>query len=170
MTDKLPTDEKWMRMALQEALLGGGDLGSKDAPGLTEADVPIGAVLVNNGELIARSKNRKEELRDPTGHAEILVIREATHKLGSWRLDGMVLYTTLEPCPMCAEAILQSRVSKVVFGAYDLLSGALGSAFNLYGAKRIYPIPEVVGGVLEEECAQLLKEFFRDLKQSPGEA
>ncbi len=97
-------------------------------------------------------------------HAEIQVIREAARKLGSWRLDGLTIYTTLEPCPMCAEAILQSRISRVVFGAYDQISGALGSAFNLYGGKRLYPIPEVTCGVLEEECAQALKEFFRERK------
>jgi len=167
MTDDILSDQnqKWMRAALQEALLGGGDLGSKDDSATIDSDIPIAAVLVQDGELLAKSKNRKEELRDPTAHAEILVIREATRKLGTWRLDGTVLYTTLEPCPMCAEAILQARVGKVVFGAYDQLSGALGSAFNLYAAKRIYPLPEVVGGVLEDECSQLLKEFFRERKQ-----
>jgi len=153
-------------MALQEALLGGGDLGSKDQSATIDSDIPIAAVLVHDGELVAKSKNRKEEMRDPTAHAEILVIREAARKFGTWRLDGMVLYTTLEPCPMCAEAILQSRIARVVFGAYDPLSGALGSAFNLYGPKRIYPLPEVQGGVLMDECSQLLKEFFRDRKQS----
>jgi tRNA(adenine34) deaminase len=165
MTADLHLDQKWMRLALQEALLGGANLGSSTQSDIVTSDVPIGAVIVSGSELLAKSKNRKEELRDPTAHAEILVIREAARKLGSWRLDGLVLYTTLEPCPMCAEAILQSRVSKVVFGAYDQLSGALGSAFNLYGGKRIYPIPEVLGGILEEECAQLLKEFFRERTQ-----
>jgi tRNA(adenine34) deaminase len=165
MTADLHLDQKWMRLALQEALLGGANLGSSDLSDIVTSDVPIGAVIVSGSELLAKSKNRKEELKDPTAHAEILVIREAARKLGSWRLDGLVLYTTLEPCPMCAEAILQSRVSKVVFGAYDQLSGALGSAFNLYGGKRIYPIPEVLGGILEEECAQLLKEFFRERTQ-----
>ncbi len=159
-------DQKWMRLALQEALLGGANLGNCEGSNIAVLDVPIGAVIVNGVELVAKSKNRKEELGDPTGHAEILVIREAARKLGSWRLDGLVLYTTLEPCPMCAEAILQSRVSRVVFGAYDQLSGALGSAFNLYGGKRIYPIPEVLGGILEEDCARLLKEFFRERKEN----
>ena len=158
-----------MRLALQEALLGGGDLGSSTDGAIANSDVPVGAVIVHGADLIAKSKNRKEELRDPTAHAEILVIREAARKLGTWRLDGMVLYTTLEPCPMCAEAILQSRVSKVVYGTCDQLSGALGSAFNLYGGKRIYPIPEVLGGILEEECGQLLKEFFRERKAPQGQ-
>ena len=155
-------NQKWMRVAVQEALLGGGDLSGNPGQPVATLDLPIGAVIVREGELLARSKNRKEELGDPTAHAEMLVIREAARKLGTWRLEGLVLYTTLEPCPMCAEAVLQSRISKVVFGAYDPLSGALGSAFNLFGGKRIYPIPEVQGGILEGECSQLLKEFFRD--------
>jgi len=155
-----------MRLALQEALLGGVDLGSLTGGDIASSDIPVGAVIISGTELIAKSKNRKEQLNDPTAHAEILVLREAARKFGTWRLEGLALYTTLEPCPMCAEAILQSRVSKVVFGAYDLLSGALGSAFNLYSAKRIYPTPEVLGGILEAECSQLLKEFFRD--RQPG--
>jgi len=162
----LNLDQKWMRLALEEALLGGANLGEGEGSNIAVLDVPIAAVIVDGAELVAKSKNRKEESGDPTAHAEILVIREAARKLGSWRLDGLTLYTTLEPCPMCAEAILQSRVSRVVFGAYDQLSGALGSAFNLYGGKRIYPIPEVLGGILEEDCARLLKEFFRERKQS----
>ncbi|MBU6454862.1 MAG: nucleoside deaminase [Cyanobacteria bacterium REEB67] len=153
-----------MRLALQEALLGGVEIGDCEDAELQVQDMPIGALIVSDGELIVRSKNRKEALGDPTAHAEIQVIREAARKLGSWRLDGLTIYTTLEPCPMCAEAILQSRISRVVFGAYDPISGALGSAFNLYGCKRLYPIPEVTGGVLEEECAQALKEFFRERK------
>jgi tRNA(adenine34) deaminase len=165
MMEDLQIAQKWMRLALQEALLGGGNLGDSIESNIAPSDVPIGAVIVKDGELLAKSKNRKEELGDPTAHAEIIVIREAARKLGTWRLDGIVIYTTLEPCPMCAEAILQSRISKVVFGAFDQLSGALGSAFNLYGGKRIYPIPEVQGGVLEEDCSRLLKEFFRERKQ-----
>lgn len=123
-------------------------------------DIPVGAVIVHNGQLICASGNRKEILNDVTAHAEIVALREAAAISGTWRLSGTTIYTTLEPCPMCAEAILQARVAKVVFGAYDPLSGALGSAFNLYGQKRIYPVPEVVGGILESECSNLLKEFF----------
>lgn len=127
----------------------------------SERDIPVGACLVEDGKLIATAHNLKEALHDPTAHAEIMVIRQACKARNHWRLNGTVLYTTLEPCPMCAEAILQCRIDKVVFGAYDLLSGALGSAFNLYKAKRIYPAPEILGGIMEEECAQLLKDFFR---------
>lgn len=127
----------------------------------SERDIPVGACLVEDGKLIATAHNLKEALQDPTAHAEIMVIRQACKARNNWRLNGTVLYTTLEPCPMCAEAILQCRIDKVVFGAYDLLSGALGSAFNLYKAKRIYPAPEILGGIMEEECARLLKDFFR---------
>ncbi|CAM6003836.1 unnamed protein product [Sphagnum balticum] len=124
-------------------------------------DVPVGAVLTLDGEQIAAAHNRKELSLDPTDHAEIIVIRESTKKLGKWRLDGATLYTTLEPCPMCAEAIIQSRVSKLVFGAYDPRSGAAGSVFNLFVSGRPYPIPEMIGGMKEEDCQSLLKEFFR---------
>ncbi len=125
-----------------------------------DRDLPVGAVIVQNDNLVCSARNRKEELNDVTAHAEIVALREAARLVGSWRLNEMVLYTTLEPCPMCAEAILQSRIAKVVFGAYDPLSGALGSAFNLYAKKRIYPIPQVLGGIMEDECSTLLKDFF----------
>jgi tRNA(adenine34) deaminase len=139
-----------MRLALEEARL-------------CQKDVPIGAIIVasaDNREL-ARAYNRKEESKDPTDHAEIICIRRAAQLKGDWRLDDMVIYTTLEPCPMCAEAIIQARIAKLVFGAYDSRSGAAGSVFNLFLPKRQYPNPEVIGGILEEECQLLLKDFFR---------
>jgi tRNA(adenine34) deaminase len=142
------TDMDWMKVALAEA-------------SLARNDVPVGSILVHSGQLIAKGRNRKEETNDPTEHAEIVALRAACHQLGSWRLDNCTLYTTLEPCPMCAEAIIQARISKLVFGAYDPLSGAAGSKFNLFVSGRIYPIPEVIGGILEEDCQNLLKEFFR---------
>jgi len=141
-------DVTWMKIALTEA-------------GLAHSDVPVGSIIVQSGQLIARGHNRKEETNDPTDHAEIVALRNASRQIGSWRLDNCTLYTTLEPCPMCAEAIIQARISKLVFGAYDLLSGAAGSKFNLFVSGRIYPIPEVIGGILEEDCQNLLKEFFR---------
>jgi tRNA(adenine34) deaminase len=144
------TDVEWMRLALEEARL-------------CQKDVPIGAIIVaaaENREL-ARAYNRKEESKDPTDHAEIICIRRAAQLKGDWRLDDMVIYTTLEPCPMCAEAIIQARIAKLVFGAYDSRSGAAGSVFNLFLPKRQYPNPEVIGGILEEECQSLLKDFFR---------
>lgn len=134
-------------------------------PELSDRDLPVGAVIVQGDRLVCAARNRKEELNDVTAHAEIVALREAADILGTWRLTDLTIYTTLEPCPMCAEAILQSRIGKVVFGAYDPLSGALGSAFNLYGEKRIYPIPQVIGGILENECALLLKDFFAKGRQ-----
>jgi tRNA(adenine34) deaminase len=124
-------------------------------------DVPVGCVVVLNGEVLGSGYNTREATGDPTGHAEIVAMRQAAGKLGTWRLNGCVLYATLEPCAMCAEAMIQSRVSKVCFGAYDPASGAAGSAFNLFIPGRIFPIPEVVGGIMEAECKELLVDFFR---------
>jgi tRNA(adenine34) deaminase len=137
-----------MGAALEEALQSG-------------EDVPVGCVLVRDDKILSSAHNLREKTKDPTAHAEIVAIRAATKKLDNWRLEGVTLYTTLEPCPMCAEAILQSRVARVVFGAYDPKSGALGSAFNLYCKGRIYPLPEVIGGIMENQCQTVLKEFFR---------
>lgn len=141
-------DRYWMDIAISEA---------KGA----HPDVPVGSVLVRDNVLLARGHNQKEQTQDPTDHAEIIVLRRASVRLKSWRLEGTTLYTTLEPCPMCAEAIIQARVSRLVYGAYDPRSGALGSAFNLFVDGRPYPIPEVVGGIAEEECKSLLIDFFR---------
>jgi|SRR5579883_1311142 len=124
-------------------------------------DVPIGCVIVRNGEIIARGRNVRETNNDPLGHAELIALRQAASALGSWRLNGCAVYCTLEPCPMCAEAILQARVSKLIFGAYDNIYGAVGSAFNLYTKDRTFPLPDVLGGIAEEECKQLVQEFFR---------
>jgi tRNA(adenine34) deaminase len=141
-------DERWMAAALAEALK-------------SEEDVPIGALVVKDGVVIGAGHNQREKTKDPTGHAEIIAIRQAAQYLGDWRLNGTTIYTTLEPCPMCAEAILQARVERLVFGAYDYKSGACGSVFNLYVDGRIYPIPEVVGGIMEDPCQNVLVEFFR---------
>lgn len=123
-------------------------------------DVPVGCVIVLDGHIIGSGHNERESTGDPTAHAEIVAIRQAAKKLGKWRLAGATLYTTLEPCPMCAEAIIQSRLQRVVFGAYDNVSGALGSKFNLFCAGRIYPIPEVLAGVEEEACRKILVDYF----------
>ncbi len=141
-----------MNLALEQAHLSGDD-------------VPVGCVIVVDSEIISAGHNERESAGDPTAHAEIVAIRAAAKKLGSWRLAGATLYTTLEPCPMCAEAIIQSRVSKVIFGAYDNVSGALGSKFNLFCAGRIYPIPEVLGGVEEEACRKVLVDYFANRTQ-----
>lgn len=126
----------------------------------TVKDVPVGCVIVKNDQLIAEACNQREEKKDPVGHAEIVAIRNAASYLSSWRLDGCILFSTLEPCPMCAEAIIQTRIAKVYFGAYDIKSGALGSAFNLFKKGRIYPIPEVIGGIEEDECKKVLLNYF----------
>lgn len=132
--------------------------------GLSEEDVPVGAVIVKDGQIIATGVNERERNLDPTGHAEIVAMRKAAQHLGSWRLTDCEIYVTLEPCPMCAEALIQARIAKIVFGAYDPRSGACGSAFNLFIAGRPYPIPEIVGGIMEDQCKQLLKDFFREIK------
>ncbi len=142
------TDAWWMQQAIELA-------------GRAGQDVPVGAVLVVDGKLAAGGYNQREASGDPTGHAEIVALRQAATAAGTWRLNGATLYTTLEPCPMCAEAIIQCRVSKLIFGAYDPASGAAGSAFNLFVQGRIFPVPEVIGGVMEEQCRQLLVDFFR---------
>lgn len=144
----LDNDKKWIAEALKEA-------------GLAGIDVPIGCVIVKDNQIIARGHNERESAQDPTNHAEIIAIREAAKALGSWRLAGCCVYTTLEPCPMCAEALIQARVERVVFGAYDPMSGACGTVFNLFQEGRIYPIPQLFSGVMEDECKQIIVDFFR---------
>jgi tRNA(adenine34) deaminase len=131
-----------------------------------EQDIPVGSIVVLEGKIIGRGCNLREKSGDPTAHAEIVAIRQAAAHLGTWRLTGTTLYTTLEPCPMCAEAIIQSRVSKLVFGAYDSRSGAAGSAFNLFSSGRMYPLPAVLGGICEDECKQLLVGYFRQVREN----
>ena len=124
-------------------------------------DVPVGAVIVDEkGEIIARGRNERELSKDPTAHAEILAIREAAEKLGDWRLNGLTLVVTLEPCVMCAGAIQAARINKVVFGAWDEKVGASGSLYDLVRDKRLGTEIEVIPGVLEAEASDQLKEFF----------
>jgi len=141
---------KYMRMALQEA---------KKARDIDE--VPVGAVIVKEGKVLARSHNEKETRKDVTKHAEIIAIQKASKKLDNWHLDDCILYVTLEPCAMCAGAIMQARIKKVVFGAFDPKGGSLESCFQLYNIKGFNHYPEVESGVLEEESAGLLKDFFK---------
>lgn len=146
-------DEKWMRAALSEA--------QKAAD---EGETPVGAVLVAGGELIAAGHNAREAKHDVTSHAEMEAIREAASKKGDWRLSDMTLYVTLEPCPMCAGAILAARIPRVVYGAKDATAGAMGSVLNL----PRYPLgarPEVVSGVLADESRALLQTFFRSRRK-----
>jgi len=127
----------------------------------SSGDVPVGALIVNEaGEIVSFGKNEREKDNDPTAHAEILAIRRAGEKLGSWRLDDLTLVVTLEPCVMCAGAILQSRLKRLVFGAFDQKAGAVGSSLDVIRDMRALSKVEVVSGVLEDECAKLLTDFF----------
>jgi tRNA(adenine34) deaminase len=125
-------------------------------------DVPIGAVAVHEGRVIAKAHNQRELTGDPTAHAEVLALRDAARHLGSWRLDGVTLVVTLEPCPMCAGAAWASRIERLVYGAPNLDAGATGSLYNLAADPRLNHEYEVIGGVRAEECAQLLVDFFAD--------
>ncbi len=127
----------------------------------SSGDVPVGALTVNEvGEIVSLGKNEREKDNDPTAHAEILAIKRAGEKLGSWRLDDLTLIVTLEPCVMCAGAILQSRLKRLVFGAFDQKAGAVGSSLDVIRDVRALSKVEVVSGVLEDECAKLLTDFF----------
>lgn len=126
------------------------------------SDVPVGAIVTRGEDIVAVAGNARERLRDPTAHAEILALREASRIAGSWRLDGCTLYVTLEPCAMCAGAIVLARVDRVVFGAADPKAGFAGSLGDLLRDERLNHRVELVGGVLAEECGEVLKAFFRD--------
>ena len=129
----------------------------------SSGDVPVGALIVNEaGEVISSGKNEREKDNDPTAHAEIVAIRIASEKIGRWRLNDLTLIVTLEPCVMCAGAILQSRIKRLAFGAFDQKAGAVGSVWDLLRDPRAMHKPEVISGVLEDECGQLLKDFFID--------
>ncbi|MBA2252815.1 MAG: nucleoside deaminase [Nitrospirales bacterium] len=147
-------DLEFMQMALDQARL---------APALGE--VPIAAVIVMDGQLLSQVHNFREVWQDPTAHAEVVAIREAATRLKTWRLTGTTMYVTIEPCSMCAGAIIQARVSRLVFGARDPKAGACGSVFNLPGERRLNHRVEVCGGVLELESQELMQTFFRRLRQ-----
>jgi len=125
-------------------------------------EVPVGAVVVYKNKIIARAHNQKEELQDPTAHAEIIAIQQAAKYLGNWHLEGIDLYVTLEPCPMCAYAMLQARMNKLIFGASDPKAGAAGSIINILKDNRFNHKMEVVSGVLEKECSLILQKFFQE--------
>ena len=128
-----------------------------------EGEVPVGAVLVKDGQIIARGHNTRERDQDPLGHAEINVIRQGCALLHSWRLTGCTLYVTLEPCPMCAGAIVNARIPAVYYGAKDDKAGCCGSVLNLF-EERFNHHPRIYGGLLEEECVALLQSFFQNLR------
>jgi tRNA(adenine34) deaminase len=143
-------DEEFMGQAVQEARRA-----------MAAGEVPIGAVIVaTDGAVIARGFNQPISSNDPTAHAEIMALRDAARTTSNYRLTGMTLYCTLEPCLMCAGAIVQARIARVVFGAYDPKAGAAGSIYNVLADSRLNHQPEVVAGVREAECRQLLQEFF----------
>ncbi len=144
-----PRDEYFMRLALREAA---------EAP--DHDDVPIGAVIVRDGEVIAQGHNEREVRADPTAHAEMIALREAARSLGSWRVVDSVVYVTLEPCAMCAGAIVLARVPRVVFGTWDPKAGAAGSVLNVLDEPQLNHRPQVEGGLLAEDCADLLRAFF----------
>ncbi|WP_148808037.1 tRNA adenosine(34) deaminase TadA [Crassaminicella thermophila] len=127
-------------------------------------EVPIGAVIVKNGEIIARAHNLRETEKDPTAHAEILAIRKASQVLGGWRLMGCDLYVTVEPCPMCAGAIMLARIDRLIIGTMDPKGGAAGSILNIPENDKFNHKTEVVRGILQEECSAIMKEFFKLLR------
>ena len=141
---------KYMQMALEEAKLAA-----------LEDEVPIGCVIVKDDEVIAKAHNQRENTNNPLGHAETLAIKKASEVLGDWQLVNCELYVTVEPCIMCAGAIIQSRIPKVIYGAPDLKGGAFGSSINVLEAQNINHRPIVVSGILEKECSELLKSYFK---------
>lgn len=148
-----PDDSAFMRAAMQEALAA-----------YEKGEVPVGAVIVESGRIIGRGHNLRETLNDPTAHAEMLALTAAAEARGEWRLEGCTLYVTLEPCPMCAGAIVNSRIRRVVFGASDPKAGACGTLYNLVQDARLNHRAELQGGVLAEEAGEILKSFFREAR------
>jgi len=130
-----------------------------------KGDVPVGAIVVNEtGEILGTGQNLREQSNDPTAHAEVIAIRQAAEKIGSWRLDDLTMVVTLEPCAMCAGAILQSRIKRLVFGAWDEKAGAVGSVHDLIRDSRLNRKTEVYSGILEIDCTQLIKIYFKNIR------
>jgi tRNA(adenine34) deaminase len=154
MTPVNEADERWMRAALDEA-----------ERAFALGEVPVGAVAVLDGQIIGRGYNRKESDQDPTAHAEMAALRQAAAHLNNWRLIGVTLYSTLEPCPMCAGAMIQARLGRLVYGARDIRFGADGSVVDILSVTQFNHVVEATAGVLEEEAAALLQAFFRQLRE-----
>ena len=148
--DPSRSDIYWMRKAFK--------LANK---AYSEKEVPVGALVVQDNKVIGQGYNQRERLKDPTAHAEIIAITSASNTINDWRLTGCTIYVTKEPCPMCAGAIINSRIEALTFGAYDDEKGSCGSLYQLCGDKRLNSKTSVKGGVMENECAMLLKEFFK---------
>ncbi len=151
----MKSDEFWMKKALK--------LAQRAAE---RGEVPVGALVVRNGEQVASASNRREQWHTPLGHAELIALQRASQKLQAWRLLGCTLYVTLEPCVMCAGALVQSRIERVVYGAKDPKGGAMHSLFKIGEDERLNHRIETVSGVLEEECSQILKDFFKSRRLS----
>ena len=139
-----------MRLALQQA-----------QQAQAEDEVPVGAIILNQDRIIAAAYNQREQLHDPTAHAEMIAITQAAEAIGDWRLEHCTMYVTLEPCPMCAGAIIQSRIPRIVYGATDPKAGAVTSLYNLLTDTRLNHTVQVTGGVLAEDCGRILTNFFR---------
>ena len=151
------TDEQWMQIALEEARAAGA-----------MGDVPVGAVIVDNaGNLLSRGRNRRELDRDPTAHAEVIALREAAHKIGHWRVEA-TLFVTQEPCPMCAGALVNARVARLVYGCANPKAGAVATLFTIVTDARLNHRMEVTGGVLAAECGATLSQFFAELRRGPA--
>ncbi len=144
----------FMQLALQQA-----------QQAYVEDEVPVGAVITHQGRIVAAAHNQREQLRDPTAHAEMIAITQAAEAVGNWRLDDCALYVTLEPCPMCAGAILQARLPLVIYGATDPKAGAVHSLFRLLNDARLNHRAEVVAGVMSEQCGQILTQFFQSRRK-----
>ena len=150
----MTNDEKFMNEAIKVANLA-----------LNEDEVPVGCIIVKDDKIVAGGSNQREQDNDPTGHAEIVALRRASKILGDWQLVDCTLYVTIEPCIMCAGAIIQSRIKRVVYGAPDIKGGAFGSSINILEATNINHRPEVVKGVLEKECAAIIKNYFKSKRK-----
>lgn len=149
-----PEDLYYQQLALQEA-----------RQAALEGEVPVGAIIVRHDQIIASAHNQRETLRDPTAHAEMIAITQAAESIGAWRLEECTLYVTLEPCPMCAGAIVQSRIPRVVYGAFDPKAGAAESLYRILTDQRLNHRCEVVAGAMAEECGHLLSDFFRSRRK-----
>jgi len=150
MMSVISIDEHFMRMALEEASIA-----------YNEGEVPVGAVLVKDGKVISKAHNQREDSKDPTGHAEIIALKHGSREEDNWRLTGFTLYVTKEPCIMCAGAMVNARLGRLVYGCKDDKGGAVGSLYNILSDKRLNHQVEVVSGILEEECSEILKRFFQ---------
>jgi tRNA(adenine34) deaminase len=148
-------DERYMRMAIDAALVAEEN-----------GDVPIGTVIVHEGRVIAKAYNQREQLKDPTAHAEIIALTQAAAALGLWRLHGGTIYVTLEPCPMCAGALVLARLDRLVYGCPDPKTGACGSLYDIVRDDRLNHRLEVTSGVLADDCARLLQDFFRQRRRN----